>query len=261
LVHLDGRLWNVEDTREAIGLPCIGSLPDISSTLTNVAAGMDDARAAATFQEVLRSLVAELHLADPACDIKTLLITSSVEREGRTTLANGLAACLACLGRKAIVVDCDFRHENLLQQHGADEHVEEMRDVALAQLTEHADAAGHDVLQLPRCGIDPMALFASGRLQDLFATLRRTYDSVVIDGPPILIASEARLLPALADATIIAVRWGSTDRSDVLSALAAIRGVGFGCRVEIDEHVTVMTCRGDRRTSRSVLIAASRRTS
>ena len=268
LERLDGRIWDVEDAREAIGLPCIGSLPDISSTLTNAAAATDDARAPAAFQEVLRSLVAELHLADPVCDIKTLLITSSLEREGRTTLAYGLAACLACLGRKAIVVDCDVRHESLLQQHGANEHVEEMRDDALAQLIEHADGAGHDVLQLPRCGIDPMALFASGRLQDLFATLRRTYDSVVIDGPPLLIATEARLLPALADATIIAVRWGSTNRSDVLSALAAIRGVGFGCRVEIDEHVTVMTCEGEialrgrgRRDSRSVPIAASRRTS
>src|SRR5207244_6478491 len=41
LDHLDGRIWNVEDAREAFGLPCIGFLPGVSSPLTNAAAGPD----------------------------------------------------------------------------------------------------------------------------------------------------------------------------------------------------------------------------
>ena len=67
-----------------------------------------------------------------------------------------------------------------------------------------------------------MALFTDKRLKQLLVKLRETYDCVIIDGPPLLMVTEGRLLAALADKVLFAVEWGATKSEAAQDALAQI---------------------------------------
>jgi polysaccharide biosynthesis transport protein len=69
---------------------------------------------------------------------------------------------------------------------------------------------------------DPVALFTDERLKLLLNKLRETYDCVIIDGPPLLMVTEGRLLAAMADTVLFAVEWGATKSDAAQDALAQI---------------------------------------
>ena len=74
----------------------------------------------------------------------------------------------------------------------------------------------------PQAVKDPVALFTDKRLKQLLVKLRETYDCVIIDGPPLLMVTEGRLLAALADKVLFAVEWGATKCDAAQDALAQI---------------------------------------
>lgn len=69
-------------------------------------------------------------------------------------------------------------------------------------------------------------LFESRRFGDLITRLRDTYDHIIIDSPPVLAVPDARVLSRYADATIFAVRWDYTTRTQVRQGLEMLNSVG-----------------------------------
>ena len=65
---------------------------------------------------------------------------------------------------------------------------------------------------MPNCPVDPVTLFTRERMPRLLRELRKRYDCVVVDGPPLLGITEARLLASLADKVLFVVKWGDTRR-------------------------------------------------
>jgi cellulose biosynthesis protein BcsQ len=92
-----------------------------------------------------------------------------------------------------------------------------------AAAIESIPALGLDLLPLRQPPDDPLTPFANGQLPRLIRSLREQYDLVVIDGPPLLAVIEARLLTALADRILFAVRWGKTRQDVALNALNLLR--------------------------------------
>jgi polysaccharide biosynthesis transport protein len=88
------------------------------------------------------------------------------------------------------------------------------------------DVPGLDVL--PRGNFDERAaeLLGSPAVKDLFAALREQYDLVIIDTPPVLVASDASAVAAMADGAIVVVRVGSTPRDAARLTLEQLQGVG-----------------------------------
>jgi succinoglycan biosynthesis transport protein ExoP len=82
---------------------------------------------------------------------------------------------------------------------------------------------------LPACRrpVDPLPLFADERMPRLLRQLRESYDCVVIDSPPLLSVTEARLLAAMVDKVVFVVKWGSTRRDDAQNALNLLRNTGL----------------------------------
>jgi Mrp family chromosome partitioning ATPase len=63
-------------------------------------------------------------------------------------------------------------------------------------------------------------------ITDRLQALRKTYDNIIIDGPPVLLSSDARLIASHADAIIYAVRWAKTPLGVVARGLGALAGIG-----------------------------------
>jgi Mrp family chromosome partitioning ATPase len=93
----------------------------------------------------------------------------------------------------------------------------------LAELIRVAPDLGVDYLPLSRGSTDPVAALASERVPQLLRQLKESYDCVVIDGAPLLSATEARLLASMVDHVLFAVKWGSTRREVAQNALRLLR--------------------------------------
>lgn len=154
-----------------------------------------------------------------------LVVTSTLPREGKTTLALALARSAALAGRSCLLIDGDLRRPSLhrrIRRQIASGFATFLRrrDAVLDDLVQTDARSGADLLVgAHRSETPPERWLASSRLAELIATARRTYEIVIIDAPPAAIASDAMLLQEHADAVLYVVRAGWPIGADFRAAL------------------------------------------
>ena len=232
LDRLDRRMRTGRDVMDALGVPCLALVPLLrrigrtrphQSLLT---------KPLGAYTEAIRSVVASLRLTASSGAPKVVLISSSVPGEGKTTLAVSLATYVASLGRRVLLVDLDFRHPSVQRELGGKSlsapvgtGVLDLLDDARppAEVIQHLPDLQLDYLPMARRPADPFAASAGNGLRLLMDRLRSEYDCVIVDGPPLLVITEARLLASMVDKVILVAKWGSTRRDVSRSALDLLR--------------------------------------
>ena len=161
---------------------------------------------------------------------QTILFTSAVEFEGKTSTAIAFARQEAQAGQKIVMIDADLRRPNLHLHFGGP-------CVGLAELLTDPGCSLQQVIQTdPISGLaylaaggpvaSPVDLLSSSRMQALLTELHRDYDRIVIDSPAVLAVADARLLTGLATWTVYLVKWASTPRRFALLGLTMLRRSG-----------------------------------
>jgi succinoglycan biosynthesis transport protein ExoP len=228
LERLDRGLRSEREIDEALGVPCIGLVPHVAE--------MDRPRLLhqylrtnpfTAYAEALRSIAATMQLASKLRQPKVVLITSSLPGEGKTTLAVSLSVCIALLRQRVLLIDLDFKHPSILgeldgnREQGLLDLLRNNRPPA--EVIQPITGLGIDYLPMHRRSVDSLTLFAGSEMPHLLHQLRGSYDCVIIDSPPVLGSTETRLLAALADEILFAVKWGSTSRELAQNALKLLR--------------------------------------
>jgi len=243
--RLDRRLRSQRDITEVLGIPCIAMVPQLRRIGRTRPHQHLLAKPLAAYAEAFRSIVAMLRLTAPQRAPKVVLISSSIPGEGKTTLAVSLAAYMASLGRRVLLVDLDFRHSTILRELGgtAKGGVLDLldHDGPSAEVIQHLPELRLDYLPVCRRPADPFALFASQQMSRLLAKLRDEYDCVIVDSPPLLAITEARLLAAMVDKVLFVVKWGSTPRDVAQNALSLLRSINVPGRARDNLAGAVMT--------------------
>ncbi len=235
--RLDLRLRSARDIREALGLPCLAAVPLLQRVGHSRPHERLMAKPFGGYTEAIRSLVASLGLASSQDPPKTVLVTSSLPGEGKTTLAVSLATYMASLGRRVLLVDLDFRHSSAQRELGRETGAGVL-DLLLherpaSEVIQHLADLQLDYLPVSRRPADPFALFASNQMRQLLGVLRDRYDCVIVDGPPLLIITEARLLASMVDKVVMAVKWGSTRRDTAQTALELLGGADMPTQLHV----------------------------
>jgi Mrp family chromosome partitioning ATPase/capsular polysaccharide biosynthesis protein len=234
LDRLDWRLHSVHEVSDAFGIPCIGLVPLIESggKLRPHEHLLESPRA--HYAEAIRSLLAATQLTVAGTVAKIISISSSVRGEGKTALSLSIAAYAALIGRRTLIIDLDCREPPARQSP----HQTEINDldalgindlIAIGQI-QRAEGLNFDYLALHcRPGDpsgDPLLPFIGGDLARLLTQLRESYDCILLDGPPLLGAAQARLLALMADQVLLAVKWGSTERAVAQDVTSLLRELG-----------------------------------
>ncbi|HYL97402.1 MAG TPA: CpsD/CapB family tyrosine-protein kinase [Blastocatellia bacterium] len=181
--------------------------------------------------------------------IKSLLVTSALEAEGKTTVATGLAALMARPSdRRVLLVDSDLRRpaiarilgvtlgisqswgwrEVLEGKTSAFEPILRLEPMGLYFLPGSASASGPRTLLPPHnaCELADQlgagGMFASFRPEQVVRQLELQFDLVVIDSPAILESAESQRLASIADATLMVARAGKTHHSAVCDAVKLV---------------------------------------
>ncbi len=167
---------------------------------------------------------------------KAILITSPGPAEGKTTVIQNLGIALAETGRKVLLIDADFRRPHLHRKFSLpnewglidllceDRPLSEYPPDRLGVFT---GFPGLSILPNRISYHNVAKALYSPRLRTIFETLIRRYDMVLIDAPPILHVADTRIIAPLADALILVLRCGVTDRDSAMEAYQRIQEDGL----------------------------------
>lgn len=184
------------------------------------------AKPQSSLAEAINTLRISLSLLNPDAEVKSLLVTSSVPGEGKSTLAVLTARHSACAGQRVVLVDTDLRRPTIGKMFKLKEGT-----LGLTDLLMHHDLSINDVLvDDPDTGmkilargksafVNPIDLFASLRMKSIIDELREQFDLVILDSAPIMAVPDTRILAGLVDKTIFVLNWDSTPKKVVHSAL------------------------------------------
>ena len=212
----DDAVTSAETLAERVDLPLLGAIP---STGDGVLPG-----------EIIAPIAASLLLGSVAGLPRSILFTSAQEGEGKSATLHALALALAGLGKRIIVVDCDMRRprQHSLFRLTPDKGLSEVMtgQARLEDAVAESGVAGLSVLPCGAMPPNPAELLSASALDALLADLQGRYDSVLIDAPPILGLSDAPLLAAKAQASVLIVEWGRNHHGGLRVAVDRMRPAG-----------------------------------
>lgn len=217
--HLDDRIRVPEDVEGKVHIPLLGVVPDPEG---DVDAALADPKS--RISEAINSLRTALQFSTPQGLPHVILFTSAQPGEGKTTTSYAVAASLARLGRRVVLVDGDMRrpavhrHVGNANRRGLSNLLISPDDLASAVIP-----SGHNGLDLLPSGPippNPTELLASPRMQALIDQLADRYDAVIVDSPPVIGLADAPMLSALVDGVVVVVE---ADRGRPGALKAAMR--------------------------------------
>lgn len=187
--------------------------------------------------ECYRQFRTNLKLSGSGGSHKTLLITSGRAGDGKTSVAVNLSATLVAEDKKILFIDTNFRRPStatLFPRTEADGSVAEHVDFGLSNYLmgqcEYDDVVrtsgieGFDIIDSGPLPSNPAEILGSANMTKLLEKSRELYDSVVIDGPPLLL-TDAKILAAQADGTIVVFNAGATRRGAAQRTLRELRDI------------------------------------
>ena len=216
-------------------LPMLANIPSSSvlktlpskatvSSLTESSPLLNDPRSAGA--ESFRSLRTAIQVASHGGRLRSLLVTSPLFGEGKSTVAYNTAIAFALAGKKVLLLDADMRKP--IQHHLFDRPCSPgLSDVLDGTATTAAVIHRHRMvpsLSLLPAGSETAAsaeLLESDKFNVLLATLSQEFDLVIADSPPILLVSDARILSEKFGATLAVVRAEQTTKT-VLKSLTSV---------------------------------------
>jgi tyrosine-protein kinase len=210
--------------------PLIGSIPRNRGRVN------DDELAREAYQ-VLRTNLGFLSLGSP---VTVITVTSHEPGEGKSSVVEGLGRAAAKVGQKVLLIDGDVRTALLSERLGAASRVGLTNLIVGGDVGDEQAIApegtpppvpsnvvveispGLSILPAGALPPNPASLLASERLVTLVQTLRKAYDLILIDSPPVGHLADASLLASASDGAVVVARVGRTKRDALQNAVAIL---------------------------------------
>jgi capsular exopolysaccharide synthesis family protein len=205
--RMDPRMRTPDQVTTMLGLPILGVVPRIRRGAAKDES-MDQAR------EAFRSLRTNIEFAYGSAGPMVLAVSSPGQSEGKTLVTSNLGMCFAELGRRTLIIDGDTRRGDL---HRAlmGERKPGLTDYLRGKATPEdvLQVAGHSNLNFVGSGTqvaNSPELLSSSRMGELLGEMRKRYDVILVDCPPLGVGADALVLGSLTANLLLLFRSGST---------------------------------------------------
>ncbi|WP_457973905.1 polysaccharide biosynthesis tyrosine autokinase [Arthrobacter sp. D1-17] len=224
---LDTRVRGEADLRRITDAPILGGISfDSDATKKPL---LTQAAPQSPRAESFRQLRTNLQFAHVSHKSKTVLMTSSLPGEGKSTTATNLAIALAQAGQTVALVDADLRRpmvaEYLGLERGAGLTTALLGQASVEDLLQPWGSDELYVLAAGQVPPNPSELLGSDLMKELITKLEATFDAVVIDAPPLLPVTDAAVLAQQVGGVVVVVGTQKVRTTDLEKSLAALRMV------------------------------------
>ena len=261
---LDTSIGTIEDVESFLGIPVMGVIPNFNTGDMNdflkehyKIEGDWEPRVYQSLvshfaprsiaAECYRSLRTNVLFASGEKNLKSILITSSSVREGKTITALNLAIVLAQVGKRVLLIDTDFRNPSIHKYFGLpnepglsntilgnvtwQEAVRTITDIMLGDIKvdDLMATPGMDNISVITSGLSvmqPSELLNSSRVPNLLGEMKNAYDFVIIDTPPVLPVADAIILGNKADGVFMVYEAGKVARNALKRTKFLLENVG-----------------------------------
>ncbi len=225
---LDTSVRTPQDIVRHLSLPLLGTVPDIDDEEVDIEAVETAVREAprSLVAEAFRTIRTNLQFSAPPNRQRTLLITSPRPEDGKTAMACNLAASIALAGRRVLLVDANLRRPALRRVYpnlgpaGLSNYL--IGGADLDQLICKTDMANLDVISSGPLPPNPAELLNGALAGQFLENAASRYDQVILDTPPVLLASDASVLASRVDGVILVCRAKDNSRGQAQRALSLL---------------------------------------
>jgi succinoglycan biosynthesis transport protein ExoP len=240
--YLDSSIKTPDDIDRYIKLPSLGVIPSAASLLSPskrkqlvATAGGNGAKGSVSSKSIelityhdTKSLISEAYRnlrtsvllsSGSGRPPKILLVTSSQAGEGKTTTAVNISITLSQTGEKVVLLDCDMRNPRvhriigLDNANGISSFLSGNSD--LSSMIQQSEIPNLFAVSAGRVPPNPAELLGSSRMKQGLALLDEYFDHIVIDSPPVLSVTDARILGTLVDGVVLVIKGGETPKEAV----------------------------------------------
>ena len=225
-----------EDIEQRLGLPHLGSVPELASVADREDREMSPpdyllAKPLSAFGEAVRGLRTSLKFAGGSGEgAKIVVLTSALPSEGKSTTAVCLARSAGQSGARVLLVDCDLRRRSVNKLLGLEPEVgllevlngtAQLKDVIVLD-----EASGAYILPLANSSTSPEEVFETAAMNQLLRDAAAGFDIVFLDTAPVLAVAETRVLAAKSDAVVFLAHWRKTPEKAIVAALKLLDATG-----------------------------------
>ncbi|MFZ1701760.1 MAG: polysaccharide biosynthesis tyrosine autokinase [Pyrinomonadaceae bacterium] len=248
LEYLDDTIRTTEEVENYLQLPALAAIPTMDSLpkrkLLLVGAGeaeeaspdsplLISADSRSSLAEAYRHLRTSILLSTAGRAPKSLLITSSLPSEGKTTTATNTAISLAQTGARVLIIDADMRRPRLHSVFGVENGSglstllsSEMTDLELTATIKQDEKSKLFLLTSGPIPPNPAELVGSEQMATLLKLLQTKFTHVVVDSPPIASFTDGVLIASMVDGVILVVNAGRSSRQVVRRSRQLLQEIG-----------------------------------
>ena len=221
--QIDQTIKDPSDLKSKLGIAPLGSIPDLDKE--DIINSLSDKKSVA-WEAYLSIRTSLAFLTDHGVP-RSFLLTSTRPNEGKSTSAFALAAVLASTKKRILLIDGDMRNPSLHQMLG-EENANGLSNYLagendLDKLIHKESAFGFDSMAAGPIPPNAAELLSSSRMSELVAKLADTYDTVIIDAPPVLGLADIPLLADSVEGVIYTIEAGGVKLRGVQSAIQRVR--------------------------------------
>lgn len=209
---------------EAVGgYAVLGQIPAMPIKKRNEVLTYVNDKPTSAAAEAVRNLRTSVMMANLDNPPQTILVTSCLPGEGKTTASLMLAHNFSAVGKSVLLMEGDVRRRTLNEYFDVTEKrglVSVLGGMAtLEEVVFTSEALGGDVLLTEESRVNAADMFSSDKFKNFIEMAKTKYDVVIIDTPPVLVVPDARIIAQHADAVLFNVKWNSTSQPQVQEAL------------------------------------------
>lgn len=223
-----------EHVKKRLNLKAIGNIPEVASQKRSNRYKhqllITNPRIPSSYKEAFRSLAMTIQRSEGK---QVFMVTSTLPNEGKSTVSSNLALMLASLNKKVALIDLDLRNPSLMKTFNI-ESIEDVNGSMMTGefLTNHMVCRYEQNLDLI-IGVkryeESIELLSRHQLRTLIDALRKRYDYIILDVPPVIMMQDALIVARQADASIMVVKQDYAKTYEILDALDEL--------YEIDGHI------------------------
>jgi capsular exopolysaccharide synthesis family protein len=221
------RITENTDLTELVNLPVLGRIYKNNKKIELVVQSFPKSHMAESFRMIRSGL--NYFLQNNRCSV--LVITSSYGQEGKSFIANNLAASLALTSKKVVLLGFDLRRPkvyeklNIQNEIGLSSFLS--NQASLEDIIQPSNIPNFDVITSGPVPPNPAELTASSQTIELFRILKEKYDYIIVDTPPVGIVSDTFLLMDKADLNIFVIRQNITPRNEFQTIINDLKTKNF----------------------------------